>query len=122
MGRPGLKILPRGQRRMSCLASRCHSDHDWPQASDSDGAGYAYGKVYGDLEQRGIDPVNPATAEPIRSAVPLRRFRYVISRLSWWPKWATWLTLALVALWIWRALPTPRPRWIYARPRRRARG
>jgi len=39
-------------------------------------AGYAYGKVYGDLEQRGIDPVIPAKAEPIRSAVPLRRFRY----------------------------------------------
>ena len=39
-------------------------------------AGYAYGKVYGDLERRGIDPVIPAKAEPIRSAVPLRRFRY----------------------------------------------
>ena len=39
-------------------------------------AGYAYGKVYGDLEQRGVDPVIPAKAEPIRSAVPLRRFRY----------------------------------------------
>jgi transposase len=39
-------------------------------------AGYAYGKVYGDLEERGIDPVIPAKAEPIRSAVPLRRFRY----------------------------------------------
>jgi transposase len=39
-------------------------------------AGYAYGKVYGDLERRDIDPVIPAKAEPIRSAVPLRRFRY----------------------------------------------
>jgi len=39
-------------------------------------AGYAYGKVYGDPERRGIDPVIPAKAEPIRSAVPLRRFRY----------------------------------------------
>jgi transposase len=39
-------------------------------------AGYAYGKVYGDLEERGIDPVIPAKAEPIRSTVPLRRFRY----------------------------------------------
>jgi hypothetical protein len=39
-------------------------------------AGYAYGKVYGELERRGIDPVIPAKAEPIRSAVPLRRFRY----------------------------------------------
>jgi hypothetical protein len=37
-------------------------------------AGYAYGKVYGDLERRGIDPVIPAKAEPIRRAVPLRRF------------------------------------------------
>jgi hypothetical protein len=39
-------------------------------------AGYAYGKVYGDFERRGVDPVIPAKAEPIRSAVPLRRFRY----------------------------------------------
>ena len=39
-------------------------------------AGYAYAKVYGDLEERGIDPVIPAKTEPIRSAVPLRRFRY----------------------------------------------
>jgi hypothetical protein len=36
-------------------------------------AGYDYGKVYGDLEERGIDPVIPAKAEPIRSAVPLCR-------------------------------------------------
>jgi transposase len=39
-------------------------------------AGYAYGKVYGGLERRGIDPVIPAKAEPIKSPVPLRRFRY----------------------------------------------
>jgi transposase len=39
-------------------------------------AGYAYAKVYGGLEQRGIDPLIPAKAEPIRSPVPLRRFRY----------------------------------------------
>jgi hypothetical protein len=39
-------------------------------------AGYAYGRVYGELERRGIDPVIPAKAEPIRSPVPLRRFRY----------------------------------------------
>ncbi len=39
-------------------------------------AGYAYGKVYGALERRGIDPLIPAKAEPIRSRVPLRRFRY----------------------------------------------
>ena len=38
--------------------------------------GYAYGKVYGGLEKRGIDPVIPAKKEPIRSRVPLRRFRY----------------------------------------------
>jgi hypothetical protein len=37
--------------------------------------GYAYGKVYGGLERRGIDPVIPAKKEPIRSRVPLRRFR-----------------------------------------------
>ncbi len=33
--------------------------------------GYAYGKVYGALERRGIDPVIPAKKEPIRSQVPL---------------------------------------------------
>ncbi len=38
--------------------------------------GYAYGKVYGALERRNIDPVIPAKKEPIRSRVPLRRFRY----------------------------------------------
>ena len=38
--------------------------------------GYAYGKVYGALERRGIDPVIPAKKEPIRSRIPLRRFRY----------------------------------------------
>jgi transposase len=38
--------------------------------------GHAYGKVYGGLEERGINPVIPAKREPIRSRVPLRRFRY----------------------------------------------
>jgi transposase len=39
-------------------------------------AGYAYAKVYGALERRRIDTLIPTKAEPIRSAVPLRRFRY----------------------------------------------
>jgi transposase len=39
-------------------------------------AGYAYAKVYGAMERRGIDAIIPTKAEPIRSAVPLRRFRY----------------------------------------------
>ena len=39
-------------------------------------AGYAYAKVYAGLERRGIDPVIPAKGEPIRSRVPMRRFRY----------------------------------------------
>jgi len=39
-------------------------------------AGYAYAKVYGGLERREIKAVIPAKAEPIRSPVPLRRFRY----------------------------------------------
>lgn len=39
-------------------------------------AGYAYAKVFGGLERRGIEAVIPTKAEPIRSAVPLRRFRY----------------------------------------------
>jgi hypothetical protein len=30
-------------------------------------AGYAYAKVYGALERRGIDALIPAKAEPIRS-------------------------------------------------------
>jgi DDE family transposase len=38
--------------------------------------GYAYAKVYGALERRGIDALIPAKAEPIKSRVPLRRFRY----------------------------------------------
>ena len=39
-------------------------------------AGYAYAKVYGALERRSIDALIPAKAEPIKSRVPLRRFRY----------------------------------------------
>ena len=39
-------------------------------------AGYAYGKVYGGLERRGIDPLIPAKREPIRSRMPKCRFRY----------------------------------------------
>ena len=39
-------------------------------------AGYAYAKVYGALERRRIDALIPTKAEPIKSAVPLRRFRY----------------------------------------------
>jgi transposase len=39
-------------------------------------AGYAYGKIYGGLERRGVEAPIPAKAEPIRSRVPLRRFRY----------------------------------------------
>ena len=32
--------------------------------------------MYGGLGRRGIDPVIPAKKEPIRSKIPLRRFRY----------------------------------------------
>ncbi|CDX25005.1 transposase (fragment) [Mesorhizobium plurifarium] len=39
-------------------------------------AGYAYAKVFAAFENRGIDALIPAKAEPIRSPVPLRRFRY----------------------------------------------
>ena len=39
-------------------------------------AGYAYAKVYAGLERRSIDPLIPAKAEPIKSRVPTRRFRY----------------------------------------------
>ncbi len=39
-------------------------------------AGYAYAKLYAGLEERDITAVIPAKAEPIRSPVPMRRFRY----------------------------------------------
>lgn len=39
-------------------------------------AGYAYAKIFGGLERRGIRGVIPTKAEPIRSPVPMRRFRY----------------------------------------------
>jgi transposase len=39
-------------------------------------AGYAYAKVFAGLETRMITAVIPTKAEPIRSKVPLRRFRY----------------------------------------------
>src|SRR5512143_2427870 len=47
-----------------------------PIAAVTADAGYAYAKVYGALERRGIDALIPTKAEPIKSAVPLRRFRY----------------------------------------------
>ena len=39
-------------------------------------AGYAYAKVFAGLEAREIEAIIPTKAEPIRSKVPLRRFRY----------------------------------------------
>jgi IS5 family transposase len=39
-------------------------------------AGYSYAKVYAGLERRNVSAVIPTKAEPIRSAVPLRRFSY----------------------------------------------
>lgn len=39
-------------------------------------AGYAYAKIFGGLERRGVKAVIPTKAEPIRSPVPMRRFRY----------------------------------------------
>lgn len=39
-------------------------------------AGYAYAKVFAGLEAREIAAIIPTKAEPIRSKVPLRRFRY----------------------------------------------
>ncbi|TNC66391.1 transposase, partial [Rubellimicrobium roseum] len=39
-------------------------------------AGYAYAKVFGGLERRRVEAVIPPKAEPIRSPVPMRRFRY----------------------------------------------
>ena len=39
-------------------------------------AGYAFAKVYGGLERRGVDAVIPARRETSQSRIPLRRFRY----------------------------------------------
>ena len=39
-------------------------------------SGYAYSKVYGALERRGVAAVIPAKGEPSQSRVPLRLFRY----------------------------------------------
>jgi transposase len=47
-----------------------------PVATVTADAGYAYAKIFGGLERRGIGAVIPTKAEPIRSPVPLRRFRY----------------------------------------------
>lgn len=43
-------------------------------------AGYAQAKIYGALEQRWIDTLIPTKAEPLKTAVPLRRFRYEARR------------------------------------------
>ena len=47
-----------------------------PIATVTADAGYAYAKIYAGLERRRIGAVIPAKAEPIRSPVPMRRFRY----------------------------------------------
>jgi transposase len=47
-----------------------------PIAAVTADAGYAYGKIFGGLEHRQITAIIPTKAEPIRSPVPLRRFRY----------------------------------------------
>ena len=39
-------------------------------------SGYAYSKVYGALERRGVAALIPAKREPSQSRVPLRLFRY----------------------------------------------
>ena len=39
-------------------------------------SGYAYSKVYGELERRGVDGLIPAKKEPAQSRVPMSRFRY----------------------------------------------
>jgi len=47
-----------------------------PVAIATADAGYAYAKVYGRLEERSRDAVLPPKVEPIRSPVPMRRFKY----------------------------------------------
>ena len=64
-----------GQIILECLDATAATTGQAITVATAD-AGYAYAKVYGDLERRGIDPLIPAKAEPIRSAAPLRRFRH----------------------------------------------
>ncbi len=61
-------------------------------------SGYAYSKVYGALERRGVAALIPAKKEPSQSRVPLRLFRYdarnnivkcprgktLTPRFTWW--------------------------------------
>ena len=44
--------------------------------SVTEDSGYAYSKVYGALERRGVAALIPAKKEPSQSRVPLRLFRY----------------------------------------------
>lgn len=64
-----------GDHILSCLDRTAGTTGATVRTVTAD-AGYAYGKVFGGLERRGIEAIIPTKAEPIRSKVPLRRFRY----------------------------------------------
>lgn len=64
-----------GQELLARLDATAQTLGRMPRVLTAD-AGYAYAKVFGGLEARGVDALIPPKAEPIRSKVPLRRFRY----------------------------------------------
>jgi transposase len=64
-----------GQELLARLDATAETTGREIRAATAD-AGYAYAKVFAGLEARDIDAIIPTKAEPIRSKVPLRRFRY----------------------------------------------
>jgi transposase len=64
-----------GQQLLARLDATAETTGVAIQAATAD-AGYAYAKVFAGLEGREIDAIIPTKAEPIRSKVPLRRFRF----------------------------------------------
>lgn len=59
----------------SHLEAVCALSGRTPELVTAD-SGYAYSKVYGALERRGVDALIPAKKEPTQSRVPLPLFRY----------------------------------------------
>ena len=59
----------------SHLEAVCELSGRAPEMVTAD-SGYAYSKVYGALERRGVDALIPAKREPSQSRVPLQLFHY----------------------------------------------
>jgi transposase len=64
-----------GQELLARLDAAAQSAGSAIKVATAD-AGYAYAKVFAGLEAREIEAIIPTKTEPIRSKVPLRRFRY----------------------------------------------